>query len=183
MKSATTCIALTVILSCFFSAQAISKPQHPDIPIAWTSLVAWPIASPQPVLCTDEKIHLVYELLVMNVSSSAMTLDRLETLDASTSTKSADTIVATLQGADLEATIRAFPTGSTRTVGPFQLTRIFLDAKFAKDAILPKTLPHRFQVAFAPATVTPPLNSTTIVSGRTDVTNAPAVVIGAPLER
>jgi hypothetical protein len=46
MKSAATCIALTVILSCYFSAQAISKPQQPDIPVAWTSLVAWPIASP-----------------------------------------------------------------------------------------------------------------------------------------
>src|SRR6478672_5760474 len=187
MKSGTICIALTVILSCFFSAQAISKPQRPDIPIAWTSLVAWPIALPQPVLCTDDKIHLVYELLVMNVSSSTMTLDRLETLDASkddagTNTKSGDTIVATLQGADLEATIRAFPTGSTRTVGPFQLTRIFLDVKFAKDATLPKALTHKFQVTFAPATGTPLLNSSTIVSGRTDVINTPAVVIGPPLE-
>ena len=187
MKSGTICIALTAILSCFFSTQATSKPQQPDLPVAWTSVVAWPIASPQPVLCTDDKIHLVYELLVMNVSSSAMTLDRLETLDASrddavVNTKSAETIVATLQGADLEATIRAFPTGSTRTVGPFQLTRIFLDVKFAKDASLPKTLTHRFQVTFAPATGTPPLNSATIVSGRTDVTNTPAVVIGPPLE-
>jgi peptidase M23-like protein len=187
MKSATICVGLAVILSCFLSAQAISKPQQPDIAVAWTSLVAWPLASPQPVLCTDDKIHLVYELLVMNVSSSAMTLDRLEMLDAfkddaGTSTKSADTIVAMLQGADLEATIQAFPTGSTRTVGPFQLTRIFLDVKFAKDATLPKALTHRFQVTFAPATGTPPLNSATIVSGRTDVTNAPAVVIGPPLE-
>ena len=165
MKSATTCIALAVILSCFFSTQTTSQPRQSDIhsadrtatgsegqpPVAWTSLVAWPITSPQPVLATDGKMHLVYELLVMNVSSSAMTLDRLETLDASkddagTSTKSADTIVATLQGADLEATIRAFPTGSTRTVGPFQLTRIFLDVKFAKDATVPRALTHRFQV-------------------------------------
>ena len=201
MKSTTTCIAFVVLLSSFFSAQATSQPQQADKhsadrsasgsegqpPAAWTSLVAWPIASPQPVLCTDDKIDLVYELLVMNVSSSAMMLDRLETLDGSkddagTSTKSADTIVATLQGADLEATIRAFPTGSTRTVGPFQLTRIFLDVKFAKNAILPKVLKHRFQVTFAPATGTPPLNSATIVSGRTDVTNAPPAVIGPPLE-
>jgi len=181
------CIGPAVILSCFLLAEAKSKPQELDMPVAWTSLVAWPIASPQPVLCTDDKIHLVYELLVMNVSSSAMTLDRLEMLDAykddaGTSTKSADTIVARLQGADLEATIRAFPTGSTRSVGPFQLTRTFLDVKFAKDASLPKTLRHRFQVTFAPATGTPPLTSATMVSGRTDVTNAPAVVIGPPLE-
>src|SRR6476646_6446445 len=201
MKSAATCIAFTVILSCFFSTQATSQPRRSDIhsadrtttgsegqpAVAWTSLVAWPITSPQPVLCTDDKTHLVYELLVMNVSSSAMMLDRLETLDASKddagiNAKSGDAIVATLQGADLEATIRAFPTGSTRTVGPFQLTRIFLDVKFAKDASLPKVLMHRFQVTFAPATGPPPLNSSTIVSGRTAVTNAPAVVIGAPLE-
>ena len=31
------------------------------MPVAWTSLVAWPLASPQPVLCTDDKIHLVYD--------------------------------------------------------------------------------------------------------------------------
>jgi hypothetical protein len=150
-------------------------------------LVAWPIASPQPVLTSDGKVHLVYELLVMNVSSSVMTLDRLETLDASkgdavVNTKSGDEIVGTLQGADLEATIQAFPTGSTRTVGPFQLTRIFLDVKFAKDAALPKVLKHRFQVTFNPATGTPPVTSATVVSGRTDVTNTPAVVIGPPLE-
>jgi len=136
MKSATTCIVLAVILSCFFSAQATSQPQQPDIrsagriatgseglpPIAWTSLVAWPIASPRPVLASDGKVHLVYELLVMNVSSSVMTLDRLETLDASkgdavVNTKSGDEIVRALQGADLEATIRAFPPGAPRRSG------------------------------------------------------------------
>ena len=169
MKSARTCIGLTVILSCFFSTRAISEPRQPAThsadriatssevlpPVAGTSLVAWPIASPQPVLCTDDKIHLIYELLVVNVSSSAMMLDRLETLDASkddagSNTKSGDMIVATLQGADLEATIRAFPTGSTRTIGPFQLTRIFLDATFAKDATLPKVLTHRPGLLFVP---------------------------------
>jgi hypothetical protein len=187
MKSATICLVLTVILSSFLSGQAISEPQQPDMPVAWTSLVAWPIASPQPVPGTDDKIHLVYELLVMNVSSSAMMLDRLETLDASkedagTNTKSGDKIVATLQGVDLEATIRAFPTGSTKTVGPFQLIRIFLDVKFAKDATLPKVLTQRFQVTFTPAAGTPPVTSATVVSGRTDVTNISTVVIGPPLE-
>src|SRR4029077_20983317 len=187
MKSATICIAPTVILSCFFSAQAISQPQQPDMPVAWTSVVAWPIASPQPVLCTDDKMHLVYELLVMNVSASAMMLDRLETIDgskgdAAVNTKSGDEIVGTLRGAGLEATTRAFPSGSTRTVGPFHLTRIFLDVTFAKNAILPKVLKHRFQVTFTPATGTPPVTSATVVSGRTDVTNTPAMVIGPPLE-
>jgi Peptidase family M23 len=200
MKSARTCIGIAVILVSCFSGQATSQPQQPDknsteriAPdskrsprVAWTSLVAWTIAPPQPVLATDGKVHLVYELLVMDVSSSTMTLDRLETLDASSNavvnTKSGDEIVGTLQAADLEATTRAFPSGSTRTVGPFQLTRIFLDVTFAKNATLPKVLEHRFQVTFTPATGTPPVTSATVVSARTDVTNTPAVVIGPPLE-
>ena len=37
MKSTTICVGLTVILSCFFSAPATSKPQQPDMPVAWTS--------------------------------------------------------------------------------------------------------------------------------------------------
>lgn len=156
-------------------------------PVAWTSLVAWPIASPQPVLATDDKVHLAYELLVMNVSSSTMTLDRLETLDASRhdtiiNTKSGDEIVAAVQGADLEATTRAFPSGSTRTVGPFQLNRVFLDVTFARNAPLPKVLEHRFQLTFTPAAGVPPATSATVVSGRTNVTNTPAVVIEPPLE-
>ena len=52
---------------------------------AWTSLVASPLAPARPVLATDGRMHLVYELLVTNVSSSVMTLEQLETLDASTS--------------------------------------------------------------------------------------------------
>lgn len=37
MKSTTICVGLIVILPCFFSAQATSKPQQPDMPVAWTS--------------------------------------------------------------------------------------------------------------------------------------------------
>src|SRR4029453_9176174 len=97
MKSARTCIGIAVILVSCFSGQATSQPQQTDKNsterispdskrsprFALTSLVAWTIAPPQPVLATDGKVHLVYELLVMDVSSSTITLARPETLHAS----------------------------------------------------------------------------------------------------
>jgi hypothetical protein len=42
-------------------------------------LVAMPIASPNPVLGADDKIHLAYELVVMNVAPYGITLKTIET--------------------------------------------------------------------------------------------------------
>ncbi|MGZ3577149.1 MAG: hypothetical protein ACXVA3_17965 [Vulcanimicrobiaceae bacterium] len=111
----------------------------------WISLVATPLASPQPVPGADGRFHLVYELLVMNVSSSVMTLDRLETLDASEgdaviNTRSWSAIVATLEGRGLDSVNPPFAGQTPRTMGPFQWTRLFLDARFAMNATLPKVL-------------------------------------------
>jgi Peptidase family M23 len=150
-------------------------------PQKWTSLVATPIASPRPVLGADGRVHLVYELLVMNVSPSAMTLERLETLDASKG-DAGNKIVATSEGGVLEEISRSFTNPLTLTVGPFQTTRLFLDATFDKNATVPKVLEHRFQFTLTPAAGVPPVTSATVVSGRTKVSNARAVVIGPPLE-
>jgi hypothetical protein len=156
-------------------------------PQKWTSLVATPIASPRPVLGTDGRVHLVYELLVTNLSPSAMTLERLETLDASkgeavVDSESRNEIVATSEGSDLEEISRSFTNPPTLTVGPFQTTRLFLDATFDKNATVPKVLEHRFQFTLTPAAGVPPVTSASVVSGRTEVSNARAVVIGPPLE-
>ena len=155
-------------------------------PPVWTSLVATPITSARPVLGADGRIHLTYELLVTNVSPSVMTFDRLETLDASkghadVNTESGNTVVATLEGADLEAATQSLGRPNTVPVGPFQVTRLFLDATFAKNATLPTALEHRFQITLEPAAGTPPVTSATVVSGRTKVANARAVVVGPPL--
>src|SRR4029453_11225803 len=150
-------------------------------PQKWTSLVATPIASPRPVLGADGRVHLVYELLVMNVSPSAMTLERLETLDASKG-DAGNKIVATSEGSVLEEISRSFTNPLTLTVGPFQTTRLFLDATFDKNATVPKVLEHRFQFTLTPAAGVPPVTSATVGRGRTKVSNARGGVIGPPLK-
>jgi Peptidase family M23 len=49
-------------------------------------LVATPIAAPNPVLGADDKTHLAYEIVLMNMGSTTVGLDNIETLDAITGT-------------------------------------------------------------------------------------------------
>lgn len=146
-----------------------------EVPPVFTSLVAIPLVSPQPVPATDGRVHLVYELLVLNVSSSVMKLHRLEVLDGVSR-------VASLEGNDLESANPPFPDQTSLTMGPFQWTRLFLDVTFAMNALLPHVLEHRFQITLAPAAGNPSVTSATVVSGHTTVDHAPPVEIGPPLE-
>ena len=40
-----------------------------------------PLAQPDPVLGSDDKVHLAYEMQVLNASSASVTLTSIETLD------------------------------------------------------------------------------------------------------
>ena len=168
------------------SSEATTGSQ-PVPPPVWTSLVARPIESPHPVLAADGKVHLVYELLVTNVSGSVMKLENLEVLDASkgdmvVESESGNAVVATLQGSAFAASNSPFSGQPSLTVGPYQFTRLFLDVPFAKDARLPTVLLHRFQFTLDPAAGNPPMASATVVSGRTEVlTHVSPVVIGPPV--
>jgi hypothetical protein len=152
-----------------------------------TPLVATPLASPHPVVGADGRVHLAYELFVTNPTTSVMRLQKLETLDASSDDSVIDTergrqIVATLADEDLDgATKPLLPLerGGSLTVGPFQVTRLFLDATFARRAVLPRLLEHRFTFTLTP---TAGVASThTVVSGATRVIDDSPVVISPPL--
>jgi len=47
-----------------------------------TPLVATPIASPNPVLGADDKVHLAYEMVLLNMAPGDIGLKKIETLDA-----------------------------------------------------------------------------------------------------
>lgn len=149
-----------------------------------TPLVATPLSSPHPVLGADGRVHLVYELFVINPTSSVMQLQKLQTLDASRHDAVVETerglrIVATLAGEDLDGATKPLVPLSSLTLGPAQVTRLFLDATFSRKQQLSRRLQHRFTF-----TLTPPggTSSThTVVSGTTQVINDSPVVIGPPL--
>ena len=115
-------------------------------------LVATPVASPDPVLGADGKTHLAYEIVLMNIASSAVAIDKVETIDAAN-----DAVLGTLDGEALTKMVRLngglkeseLPAGGSGV--------LFMDVTLAKDAATPKTLRNRFTIKVA--TPPPPASS------------------------
>jgi hypothetical protein len=111
-----------------------------------TPVVATPIASPNPVLGADDKIHLAYEIVLMNMAPSAVAIERIETLDAESGA-----VIGTLDGDGLVKMTRLnggaqgteLPAGG----GAF----VFMDVTLGKDAPIPKALRQRFAIGVAKA--------------------------------
>jgi Peptidase family M23 len=146
-----------------------------------TPLVANPLSSPHPVVGSDRRVHLAYELFVTNPTQSVMKLEKLETLGAGgrNSLERGARIIAALTDQDLDGATKPFVPGSTLTLAPAQVTRLFLDARFARTARLPRWLKHRFTFTLTPTDGAP--STQTVVSGYTRVIDDAPVVIGPPL--
>src|SRR2546423_4181040 len=76
-----------------------------------TPLVATPLSSPHPVRGADNRVHLVYELFVINPTTSVMRLKKLQTLDASAHNSVIDTergarVIATVGDGNLDGATR-----------------------------------------------------------------------------
>jgi hypothetical protein len=149
-------------------------------------LVATPIAAPNPVLGADDKTHLAYEIVLTNMGSTTVGLDKVETLDAISGA-----VLGTLEAEALAQMLR-LNGGSKGTELPSGGSGVlFMDITLDKDATIPKTLKHRFRIAVAktpsparggdrdPAPELP--QEITFVGDPLDV-GAPAVVVSPPLK-
>ncbi len=139
------------------------------------------------MLAADGKVHLVYELLVTNVSGSVMKLENLEVLNASkgdmvVESESGNAVVGTLQGSAFVASNSPFSGQPSLTVGPYQFTGSSSMCRSPRMRAYLTVLLHRFQFTLDPAAGNPPMASATVVSGRTEVlTHVSPVVIGPPV--
>jgi hypothetical protein len=109
-------------------------------------LVALPIAEPNPVLGADDKTHLVYDFMLINVAPPAVTVKKVEALDAESGG-----VLGTLEDAGLAEMVRLngaakgveLPGGGSGT--------LFMDVVLDKETTLPKALRHRFTIEVAKA--------------------------------
>jgi hypothetical protein len=109
-------------------------------------LAITPIAHPDPVLGSDDKVHVAYELSVVNQSRSSVTLDSVEVLDPATQ----DTVLATLEGPALASVLnRAVETGTT--FAPSTSGDLFVDLQLDPTDKVPKTLLHHFAMTVTSA--------------------------------
>ncbi len=168
------------------AAAAPASAQSPAPEIV-SPLVATPIAPPHPVLGADARRHLVYEIVLMDIGGSAITLEKIQVLDAS-----GDGVLATIEGEVLAKILRLTGAGNVTALPAGGSGVLFMDVTLAEDATVPRALKHRFQVAVSapqgkPASgndrdPTPqPPQTQSFIGVPLDV-GKPAVVIAPPLK-
>lgn len=132
-------------LIAFGSGRAVEAETGAAADVA-TPVVATPIAPPNPVLGADDKIHLVYEIVLMNMAPSAVTIERIETLDAESGA-----VIGTLDGDGLAKMMRLNGGGKGTDLAAGGSGFVFMDVTLAKDAVVPKAVRHRFAIGVAKA--------------------------------
>src|SRR3954454_15369689 len=121
--------------------RAAAADLDPDLPSPLAFRVFTP---PHPVLGADDRLHLVYELSLVNHSAFLVTLEAVQVLLPHAN----DKVVHTLQGPQLAESLRINGREETsRTLGPSHSGYLFLDVTFPKHAVLPLTLQHRLDVS------------------------------------
>src|SRR4029078_75672 len=146
------------------STPATASATSPEVPVAFTPVLAKVVAAPVPVPATDGKTHLAYELQLTNTLNQEVTLTSL-------AVHAGDKTLLTLAGDKLGYWTRVYgtPTPTTK-LGPAQGGAVWLDVALGAAARLPTDLLHT--VSFTVPKPTPPL-----INAVMDEKVAPVVVL------
>jgi len=93
-------LAVVSLLLALAAASPVQAETVPDSDVV-TPLVATPLTQPNPVLGSDDKTHLAYEIVLINMAPGAVMIEKVETLDADSSA-----VIGTLQGDALAQMLR-----------------------------------------------------------------------------
>jgi hypothetical protein len=144
-------------------------------PPARTAVTVTPVTmrvddAPVPVLGSDGRLHVAYEVELSNRSGARVTIDRFETIDA----KSGATVASL--GAD-ESARRLVVRDAAATpgvLGPSQIGIVYLHLAFDRATAIPAVLEHR-------VSVTAGSKSIAVTAGRARVLPPTDLVLDAPL--
>lgn len=137
-----------------------------------TPMVGQVLAAPRPVLGSDQRRHLVYEVQLNNVTASTLEVQAVEIIDAS------GKVVHKL---DRDSIAKRLSIGARRGAESAELLFgqfgvLFLHVALGKDDALPRRLRHRIILRFLPANI-----EHALTIAETPVNDAPTVVLGPPL--
>ncbi len=172
-------IRRTALLSTALAAAAAlaltAAPLAPAAPIdRFTPLAAEVLAAPEPVLASDGRRHLVYELELVNHAFplAKVTVRRVEAL-------SGGKVVGALSGKRLAAVMRPFGAKQpTTTLRPGEAGTVLVDLPFRRGAKLPGRLSHRLVVAQQPGSA---VSASSFAAAPTRVGRREAIVVAPPL--
>ena len=148
-----------------------------------SSVVVRPLATAHPVLGTDNRVHLAYELLLSNASEMFTTIDRVEAIDP------AGKPLRTIEGEHLRAMTKLY-SGEGTMLPPGGTGIVFMDVSFAPNEQLPQHVAARITATRhgvgrdgKPGPLPPglPVPATFIFTAPATTVGAPARVIDPPL--
>jgi pimeloyl-ACP methyl ester carboxylesterase len=156
-----------------------ARAQGTPVPAAahqYTPLVPAVLAPPRWFVGSDERIHLVYELMLTNAFAVPVELTAVEVLDAATGQA-----IATLEGDALAAatSLLTSPTAPTTSLPPATVGVVWSDVLLSDPDSVPAAITHRLTVAMPPGLPVP--ESITSVGGEAEVDVRPPVVLAPPL--
>lgn len=140
----------------------------------FTPVAAQVLATPEPVLASDGRIHVEYELILTNHAypPAKETVKRIQVL-------AGGKVIDSLAGARLTNVMRAFDQTKDGTVlAPGVAGRVLIDLSFPPGAKLPQRLTHRISIAQQPPSS---VIATTYIAAPTGVSKRRAIVVAPPL--
>ncbi len=169
-------------VSLFGGSPAAARSTEPPAPDQVTAVSVAPTISPVPVMGTDGRIHLPYELLMVNFGTGPATIVSVQALDREHPARVLDSLTGSDMGSHFEvATIGGSP-GPNAVLGPGQEGVVWMDATVDGWSSVPSEIVHKVEVKFptgqagglVPADVT-------VTVAPTKVSHLPAPVIAPPL--
>jgi hypothetical protein len=158
-----------------------------DVDVLSPLLITAVAPDPIPVTGTDGKVHVAYELEVLNFSPRVATLSRLETVDGGPD----GAVVATVESEALAArttVVMDAARGPNPTIPAGRTGLILVDDVYDRLADMPSSFTHRLNADFAP--LTPdyewaaalwPDDSVSALGGFMTTSTESPVIIGPPL--
>lgn len=163
-------LALSLLAAAFVAAPVAQAEE------VWTPVVASVTAEPEPVEAADGRVHLAYELLLINRSFLPPAKATVKSVQVLGDGK----VVAALSGKRLRDAMVRFsdPTSPGVTLDKGEAGFVLMDVSFKRGATIPRRLTHRLRIATAPRNTT---SAHRYTAGPTAVSRRAAPVVAPPL--
>jgi hypothetical protein len=166
-----------LVLACALVAGALAATGSSAVPVPprqqTTPVVGSVIASPEPVLTSNGRNELAYEIQLTNRLESTVTVHSIEAL-------AGGKVVEKLAGRSLEAVMQPFGQRTTSVkLGPGQTGFVLMDVSLARKAKVPAELTHRIVISLRPKAPIPV--ATNYEFAPVKVTRRQAIVIQPPV--
>lgn len=166
-------LALACVLAAGAFAAAGTSAGSATPPQQTTPVVGTVIASPEPVLTSNGRNELAYEIELTNRLSSTVTVHSVEAL-------AGGKVVEKLAGKALEGVMQPFGQSTPSVkLGPGQTGFVLMDVSLARQAKVPAELTHRISISLKPKVPIPV--ATNYEFAPVKVTRRQAIVIHPPV--